>query len=420
MVFPMAESLKQLLILLSCVLSVLVPAMASDYSLEIFGNANLDETIDENDIEYIRGVINGQNNATELADANHDGTIDELDIAQIDLIINGQEKNLTFIDAQGKAVTIKKPIAKIVVLSDPQADAIRILGAEDKVVGISSSLADEKILLQKISELPTVGGDARGQGTDYEAILALNPDIVLPAGTGDAELEEKLNHRVSVVRFDLYKPEILPKEIMELGYILDKKSQAKEFGDFYSRILNTIKEGTANLSDNEKPRVFYCGYPSAGYRYYAILPNQWLGSVCDIAGGNNIAEDLAGPEVDPEWVMVQNPDIILVHEGSKLPSGYDTDDVSGAEKVIKQITNETGFANIDAVKKKRIYIETSDIDSGTQSFIAMAFMAKLFHPDIFKDLDPKSIHQEYLTRFQRIDYNPNEHGVFFYPPLEVV
>ena len=44
-------------------------------------------------------------------------------------------------------------------------------------------------------------------------------------------------------------------------------------------------------------------------------------------------------------------------------------------------------------------------------------MAKWFHPDLFKDLDPEAIHQEYLTRFQNLDYDLDKNGVFVYPPL---
>jgi iron complex transport system substrate-binding protein len=42
-------------------------------------------------------------------------------------------------------------------------------------------------------------------------------------------------------------------------------------------------------------------------------------------------------------------------------------------------------------------------------------MAKWFHPDLFKDLDPQAIHQEYLNRFQNLDYNLDKNGVFVYP-----
>jgi iron complex transport system substrate-binding protein len=44
-------------------------------------------------------------------------------------------------------------------------------------------------------------------------------------------------------------------------------------------------------------------------------------------------------------------------------------------------------------------------------------MAKLFHPDLFEDLDPEAIHQEYME-LQHFDFNVYEHGVFIYPPVE--
>ena len=51
-------------------------------------------------------------------------------------------------------------------------------------------------------------------------------------------------------------------------------------------------------------------------------------------------------------------------------------------------------------------------------FIGIAYMTKWFYPDLFEDLDPKVIHQEYLTEFQHLDYDLDEHGVFVYPLLE--
>jgi iron complex transport system substrate-binding protein len=401
-----------LMFLVSSTMSTVMPVAASDYTLEIFGNSNMDDTINADDTDYIKGIINGKNEVTKLADANYDGKIDDADIAQIEQIIDGTEKELTFVDLNDKAVTVKKPVKRIVVLSDAQADAMRVLGLDDAVVGIGSGLADETILLPDICRLPAVGVGERGESPDYEAILALEPDIVLPAGTSGSDLESKLAPNVTVVRFDFNQPELTEKRMAELGYIFNKRQEAEDFCEYYSDILNKITEKTANLSEDSKPRVFYCGYPSRGYRYYAIAPQDWLGSLCTLAGGNNIAANLAGPMVDPEWVLSQNPDIILIHEGSGLPSGYDTDDATEAENLIAEIASEQEIQNTNAAIDKKIYIESSDVDSGPQSIIALAYIAKLLNPEIFDDLDPKEIHSEYLERFQRIDYNLDEHGVF--------
>ena len=56
---------------------------------------------------------------------------------------------------------------------------------------------------------------------------------------------------------------------------------------------------------------------------------------------------------------------------------------------------------------------------GPHLLFTTAYMAKWFYPDIFEDLDPEVIHQEYLDRFQELDYDLDEHGVFAYPPIEI-
>jgi len=47
--------------------------------------------------------------------------------------------------------------------------------------------------------------------------------------------------------------------------------------------------------------------------------------------------------------------------------------------------------------------------------VGIAYTAKWFYPELFEDLDPKAIHQRYLTEFQKFDYDVYEHGVFVYP-----
>jgi iron complex transport system substrate-binding protein len=51
----------------------------------------------------------------------------------------------------------------------------------------------------------------------------------------------------------------------------------------------------------------------------------------------------------------------------------------------------------------------------TLSVIGFAYIAKWLYPDLFEDLDPKALHQEYLTRFLKLDYDLDERGVFVYP-----
>ncbi len=98
-----------LTIALIAVMSGATPVVASDYTLEIFGNANEDDTINMQDVTYTELIILEYRDRTELADAKYDGEIDILDMTQIALIILGREKELTILDSAGRIVTIKMP-----------------------------------------------------------------------------------------------------------------------------------------------------------------------------------------------------------------------------------------------------------------------------------------------------------------------
>jgi len=136
----MRRGFKVVSMLMLCFSMAAIFGAASDYTLGIYGNANMDDLIDEQDIAFVQDVISGAKSATSLTDANYDGKIDEGDIEQIEQIINGTEKEITIIDSANRTVTIEEPVNKIAVYGNEPADALRILGAEDKVIGVEKTL----------------------------------------------------------------------------------------------------------------------------------------------------------------------------------------------------------------------------------------------------------------------------------------
>jgi hypothetical protein len=58
---------------------------------------------------------------------------------------------------------------------------------------------------------------------------------------------------------------------------------------------------------------------------------------------------------------------------------------------------------------------SNGILGGVQHFIAVVYLLKLFHPDLFAYLDPVSLHRERLNRFQEVDLQ----GVYIYPEIPV-
>jgi iron complex transport system substrate-binding protein len=195
-----------------------MPADAFDFTLEIYGNANMDDTIDELDIEYVQGIIDGTNGETELADANFDGQIDEADLEQIQLILDGSETKLTYFDMLGEPETVNKPIKRLVNMGFNGVEMTRILGAEDILVAHGQDRTAHKTYFPKFAELPSVGNTA--ENADFELILSLEPDALqtnIESGhTSPGGLEQKQIFRqnlpgVPIISLEMREPDTLVK-----------------------------------------------------------------------------------------------------------------------------------------------------------------------------------------------------------------
>ncbi|HQI68359.1 MAG: ABC transporter substrate-binding protein [Methanothrix sp.] len=405
-----------LMLLVSFTALEVANAIASDYTLNIFGNANMDNQIDEKDIAYIQGIINGTNKPTVLADADYNGKIDSKDIDRIKEIMAGQEKEIVVIDESGKTVTINEPVGRIVVCHAMFAEVLRSLGADDKIVGIPTYMENYTTFYPDLSKLPTVGGAST---PDSEAIVSLKPDLVIVYGNWAENMETDLKGVAPVLRLT-YRPfSTTDQDIMMLGYLVGKNQEANQLIDFYQKPLTQIKERVSSLDEKEMPRV-YLEYSD----YRTNSEGSGTHEMLLMAGGRNIASgiitDASGtPFVDAEWVMKENPEIIMRRAlKADASCGYDEDDTAQIKALREKILSRPELANITAVKDRKVYCFSTDISTGLSYWLGIVYMAKILHPDIFSDLDPQAIHQEYLTRFQHLDYDLDKHGVFVYPPVE--
>ena len=394
------------------------------HTLEIYGNANEDDTIDMRDVTYIKLVIFGKKPETKFCDANYDGRVSMLDVVQTKLIIVGKEAKLTIVDSANRIVTVEKPIDRVVSFSALPVETMRSIKAIDKVVGVGESMIND-IFFPEFSEQQSIGTVF---SPDYERILELQPDLVfLYAGSPESkfwsryeEIQNTIESAgITVVRIDLKGTEtnVYVEEVKKLGYILDKEEEAQEFIDFYLNWMNTINERIRGLSEEDKPKVYYESYRAP----YKVYGGGDRGRKVEAAGGKNIFSDLPDfTEVDPEEVIKRDPEIILKMVG-KIPGGWfgggyplDKGDVTIFKTVREEIMSRPELQNVTAVREGKVYIIAYSIIY-SRPFIGIGYLAKWFHPELFKDLDPKAIHQEYLTRFQGLDIDLDEKGVFVYP-----
>jgi len=423
-------------ILVLCALT-LPMASGSAHVLHIYGNANMDAVVDKSDIDFLNAIVEGKEKSTDLADANFDGKVDARDIYQIEMIINGTVKNLTILDGNNVPITIGKPVQRIVVEYLDNADLMQILKKTDKVVGVDLAVAKSPAEFPKLSQQTSVG--AMHKEPDYEKVLSLNPDLLLVFSNKTEEKSKNLPG-VSVLFAGLYYPDLLNPEtspfsdaVRKLGYVLDARQDADEYIQWHIASLNKLKDTTDKIPEENKPTVLVAAYPEADEKsIFTFAKIDTLTSMVELAGGKTVAANLPDYmksayriEVDPEWVLQEDPDYIVLlvvattYSGLVLdpPSGYDADNATGMKQALEAFMSRPEYANLTAVRDNHVYIVSGNMrNDASKGLIGAAYLAKIFHLDEV-ETDPEDLHREYLQKFLGLDYDLDQHGVFIYPPL---
>ena len=442
-------ALAEIAIVLCLVFLVALPAIAADQTtqkvgactitadseeyvrgpLDVFGNANEDGTIDMRDTTYIKLVIFGKKPKTDLADANNDGKVSMLDVGQTKLIILGKEKKLTLIDLADRTVTINKPIERVVLGSARHMhEFVAVEGGEDpfkKIVGWGPDLkAYDRDTYNKyiekfpeIEDIPEVGYHYKGTFS-VEKVITLNPDVVVfplwiveYEGVGD-DINKLEKAGIPVIYIDYYtKPfeNPVPSTLL-LGYVLDKEERAQDIVNFYKEQSNEVYSRIERI-DKPKPKVYVeCGSKEPSEYGNTYGSDKGWGAVVVICGGINIAEDIPGGPINPEYLLDANPDVIMI-SGSYWPAtpgsmrlGYYADPKESRE-LLTAFTKRPGWDTLNAVKNNRVCSIFHGFSFRIYNFAGLQAFAKWFYPDEFTDLDPEERLKEFHERFLPVDYS---------------
>jgi iron complex transport system substrate-binding protein len=388
-----------------CAILLTSPVLASAGYSKIYGNANEDDTLDMRDVTYIKLVIFGKKPATTLADANYDGKISMLDIGQTKLIILGKEKKLTLLDQADRTVAVPRPIERVVVSTDGVRTIVQ-LGAVDKLVGVPDFKRLESLMAgmayPQLKELPDTG--MLYSNVNTELIVSLKPDVIFaPSGGEYTAALNTIQDKTDIPVVGVRVSGNLDLEIYRLlGEIIEKEKEAEELISYANEKIGEITEVTSQMNENEKPRVYLAMWTFRGM----ITRTPTCYDPVDLAGGINVAEGYTtggyGIDVSKEQIIAWDPDIILL--GCCLPGPPGKNPKYNAVG-IEDVLSDPNLQTINAVKSKSIYYTKGfgwgwDPATGlTETF----YMAKIFHPDKFEDLDVDKEGNEILERFYGVD-----------------
>jgi len=328
-------------------------------------------------------------------------------------------KPLEVTDSSGQTVTLYRPLRRVVTFSGESLETLRSLGFDmENVVAVDKYSHEKSTFFPECRDKANVGSI---WSPDMEQVLSVRPDAVFLYATISIaacdDIQRKLEASspgIRVFRFDCFKPATYPGEIRTIASMINESGRGEEFASFYESTMGRIRDGTAGIPDSEKVRVYF----EYWFDYTTVSAKAGYNEKTELAGGMNPFATGTGeyPVVDPEAIIVTDPEIVVKLAGQGLAvGGYSGHDIAALEAIRSALTERPGWSRVSAVEDGRVYVIHSDILGGAQHFIGTAYLAKWFYPDRFADLDPHAVHQRYLNEFQGIDFDRASEGTFVYP-----
>jgi iron complex transport system substrate-binding protein len=251
---------------------------------------------------------------------------------------------ITLVDDAGNVVTIQSTPMRVIDAAPSVTDFMLKLGYADRIVGVTQY--DSYTKAQNIGLLYPL---------DLEKIISLKPDIVFLFGGFQLPQYASLK-RLGITSFVLNANSLngVYRDVMDVATIMGDPQRGEMLVNKLQSVESKIENAAYTVPLDKRPTVFY-GTP--GKEIWTAGMGSFLNEIISLAGGVNITGNYAGPNgwlpVSPEFVVAQNPDIVLVPY-------Y----VSGGEKAaIEQFDTYPPFADLKAVKTGHVYAINGNIAS---------------------------------------------------------
>jgi len=277
------------------------------------------------------------------------------------LLLQAALAQTVVVDDLGREVALAAPPARVVSMLPSHTESVCALQACDLLVGL-----DRHSDLAGLGDLPRLG-DAFAP--DLEAIVALEPDLVLVDEYSGlhAPLEEL---GVTVYAGSPQTVDETYAYLADLGRLLGRETEAAVL---LGRLRGELVAFAALLEGAERPTVFV----ELDATPYSAGPGSYLDELLALAGGANVVPASLGPfpQVDPEFVVLADPDVVLLLDA---PFGVTAQDVA----------RRPGWEGLRAVTSGRV-VELSDdeVDAlsrpGPRLGEAVRLLVRLLHPELF-------------------------------------
>jgi len=247
-------------------------------------------------------------------------------------------------------IQIAQPPQRIVSLLPSLTETVCALGACQRLVGVDRY----SNWPASIAGVPRVGG---GIDPNIESIVALKPDLVLAAGsTRGADRLQALG--LTVLRLEPRTHADVQRVLRTVGDAL--QVPAAESERVWREIQAGVQAAVQSLSPTAKAQRVYFEVSSAPY---GASESSFIGETLTRMGVGNILPAAMGPfpQVNPEFVVRAQPDVIMAGDSSRT-----------------SMAQRPGWARLPAMQAQRLCVfKQADSDMLVRAGPRMAEGARL-------------------------------------------
>ena len=281
--------------------------------------------------------------------------------------VNEAPVQISAVDGLGRTVTLSAPAAKVISLSPSNTEILFAIGAGDRMVG-RDELSD---FPEDAKAIASVGGSMGDFST--EAIVALEPDLVLASELNPPELVQSLED-LGLTVYSLPNPKSFEDlyQNIEVVAMLTGEDSTKLTDSLTARVT-AVDEKIMPLSS--RIPVFYELDGTDPLKPWTTGPGTFVDLLITRAGGYNVGSTLQGEwaQISSEELVAADPQVILLGDA-----------LYGV--TVESVSARTGWDGITAVKNNAIYPFNPDTATrpGPRLVDALEEMARLLRPGLFE------------------------------------
>ncbi len=241
-------------------------------------------------------------------------------------------------DSRGKVIRLSQPAESIVALAPHMVENAYSAGAGAYVV----AAVDYSDFPESAKALPKVGSY---NNVNYEAILALKPQLVLAwaSGNGPKVVQQLERFGINVYVGEVRDIKDIASEVRHIGILAGTTSTAESVAQKWLETMATLQQRYASL---EPVSVFYQVWNDP---LQTLNGEHLISKVITMCGGHNIFSDAAGlaPKISVESVLHRDPAVIIASGmGSERP---------------EWLEDWKQYPLLQAVKSKHLYFVPPDL-----------------------------------------------------------